>query len=111
VTVNTQFLPEKMSWKIMKKKGRKTVCKSKPYDKWYSKIEEDITQCHLIPGVAYILQCRDRFGSGWAGGSITIQGVTYCGEGFKFGAGYKKERVFVVKGKKKKKKKKIVKKK
>merc|ERR1712079_704796 len=93
VTINTWFLPEKMSWKILKQKGRKTVCKSKPYDKWYSKIEEDVSRCRLTPGVAYILQCRDKYGSGWAGGSIVIQGVTYCGDGFKFQAGRKKERV------------------
>lgn len=99
VTVNTWFLPEKISWKILKQKGRKTVCKSKPYDKWYSKIEEDVSRCRLTPGVAYILQCRDKYGSGWAGGSIVIQGVTYCGDGYKFQGGYKKERVFVVKGK------------
>lgn len=106
VTVNTWFLPEKMSWKILKQKGRKTVCKSKPYDKWYSKIEEDVSRCRLTPGVAYILQCRDKYGSGWAGGSIVIQGVSYCGDGYKFNGGYKKERVFVVKGKKSKRRKK-----
>jgi len=97
VTIKTWFLPEKMSWKILKQKGRATVCKSKPYHKWYSKITEDVTRCKLKPGVAYILQCRDEYGSGWAGGSITIQGVSYCGEDFRFRAGYKKERTFVVK--------------
>jgi len=101
VTINTQILPEKMSWKILKQKGRKTVCKSRKYDKWYSKIKENVQRCKLTPGVAYILQCRDKFGSGWAGGSMTIQGVSYCGDSFKFRAGRKLERVFVVKGKKK----------
>lgn len=97
VIVKTGFLPEKISWKIMKRKGRHTVCKSKPYDKWHSKIKEDVTRCRLTPGVTYIIQCRDRFGSGWAGGSITIQGVTYCGDTYRFGAGKRKEeQTFVV---------------
>jgi len=97
VTINTWFLPEKMSWKILKKKGRTTMCKSKPYEKWYSKMTEDVTRCQLMPGVPYVLQCLDKYGSGWAGGSITIQGVTFCKDGFRFRAGHKKERVFVVK--------------
>jgi len=96
-TIKTWFLPEKMSWKIMIRKGRDTVCRSKPYNKWYSTYVEDITRCRLTPGVAYILQCRDKFGSGWAGGSISIQGLTYCGDSFKFKGGYQREKVFVVK--------------
>mmetsp|Transcript_70681 Transcript_70681/g.136415 ORF Transcript_70681/g.136415 Transcript_70681/m.136415 type:complete len:394 (-) Transcript_70681:16-1197(-) len=99
VTIKTEVLSEKMSWKILKRKGHVTLCKSKPhaYDEWYSTFREDVTRCNLKPGVAYILQCLDKYGSGWAGGSIKIQGVTYCREDFKFRAGYKKETFFVVK--------------
>jgi len=95
VTINTGHLPEKMSWRILKQKGRMTMCKSKPYTKWWSKMVEDVSRCKLKPGVSYVLQCKDKFGSGWAGGSITIQGVTYCGDDYKFNAGHSKNRVFV----------------
>ncbi len=43
-----------------------------------------IKQCCLAPA-AHILTCLDSYGDGWNGGSIEIQGQTYC-EDFSSGA-------------------------
>ena len=46
-------------------------------------------QCCLSPGT-YTLTCQDSYGDGWNGGSIEIQGQTYC-EDFTSGASVTRE--------------------
>jgi len=48
-----------------------------------------IKQCCLAPA-AHTLTCLDSYGDGWNGGSIVIQGQTYCDD-FAFGSSVTRE--------------------
>ena len=52
----------------------------RPYGN-YDDYEEN---CCLTPGT-YTLKCKDRFGDGWHGGYIEIDGTKYC-EDFRDGS-------------------------
>jgi len=47
----------------------------------YGNFNNYIKQCCLAPA-AHTLTCQDSYGDGWSGGSIEIQGQTYCEDFF-----------------------------
>eukprot|EP00419_Tripos_fusus_P027861 CAMPEP_0172726144 /NCGR_PEP_ID=MMETSP1074-20121228/90015_1 /TAXON_ID=2916 /ORGANISM="Ceratium fusus, Strain PA161109" /LENGTH=265 /DNA_ID=CAMNT_0013553077 /DNA_START=533 /DNA_END=1331 /DNA_ORIENTATION=- len=73
LTLKTWVMPEKLDW-VVSTKG-KTVCSGSGYSAWYSPIE---VKCDLEPGRRYTLKCKDKFGEGWAGATIEINGRHYC---------------------------------
>lgn len=77
LTVKTGMLPEKLLWTLATSNGT-GVCSGGPYKTWYSTLIE--TQCVLTLGTLYTLTCKDKYGEGWAGGSLTINGKTYCAD-------------------------------
>lgn len=70
--LKTWVLPEKISWRILQ--GKKEICKSTYYDKWYAKIP---TGCRLKKG-KYKIECVDKKGWGWSEGYMQVKQLHLC---------------------------------
>ena len=77
VILHTQSWGYEVSWKIIDTNGD-TVCNSKPAGSYSSYKVHPAEQCILTKEANYNLICEDTYGDGWNGGSLSIQGSTYC---------------------------------
>lgn len=86
VSMNLGGYPSEVKWAISTavELGGNTICSGGTYGSQNAHSNINAGSCCLIDGGSYVLTCEDTYGDGWNGGSLSVNGTTYC-EGFSYG--------------------------